>query len=148
MALARGTPNNFFKQFNDQLSNFLPQSGNGDSDSSWDLTDWLPRTDIFDTSSDDLVFELEIPGFDRDDLDIEVKNDNLIIRGERTREETREGEDRNYYRTERHFGTFQRVFSLPNNASPDEISDKYEDGVLKINMPAPETADKHTIEIN
>lgn len=149
MARLKDTKSNLLKDLNNGIGSLLPQPTGGDSnsDSGWSLSDWVPKVDIFDNRKDDLVVEVETPGFDRDDLDITVQDDNLIIRGERTREKTQEDEDRNYFRTERQFGSFRRVFSLPNDVSPDDIHAEYEDGILTVSMPALESSERKAIEI-
>lgn len=149
MARLKDTKSSLLNELNNGIGSLLPQPGNGDSDSEsgWNLSNWVPKVDIFDNKKDDLVFEIETPGFDRDDLDIEVRDDNLIIRGERTRESRSKNDDRNYYRTERQFGSFRRVFSLPNDVNPDDIHAEYDDGVLKVSMPALESSERRSIEI-
>lgn len=149
MARLKNTQSNLLSDLNNGLGSLLPRPNGNDSDSEsgWSLSDWVPKVDVFDNEEDDLVFEIETPGFDRDDLDITVEDDNLIIRGKRTREETQEHEERNYFRRERQFGSFRRVFSLPNDVSPDDIHAEYEDGVLKVSMPALESSDRKAIEI-
>lgn len=149
MARPKSTKSNLLQDLNNGIGALFPRPpGKGsDSGSGWNLSDWMPKVDIFDNQQDDLVFEVETPGFDGEDLDITVEDDNLIIRGERTRETTEEDEDRNYFRTERQFGSFRRVFSLPNDVSPDDIQAEYEDGVLTVSMPALESSDSRAIEI-
>ena len=66
--------------------------------------------DIFERG-DDLVIRAEIPGVDKNDIDINVENNTLTIRGERKRE--KEFDEKNAYRLERVFGSFVRTFSLP-----------------------------------
>ncbi|MFB6346573.1 MAG: Hsp20/alpha crystallin family protein [bacterium] len=129
------------------FGSLLPKPSNGGSDSDWSLSDWMPKVDIFGDEEDDLVFEIETPGFDRDDLDIQLQDNKLIIRGERTRETREEDGDRNYYRTERQFGSFRRVFNLPRDVSSDDIHAEYNDGVLKVSMPALESSEQKAIEV-
>jgi HSP20 family protein len=149
MAQVKDTQSSLLKDLNPGLGSLMPQpiNGSSESESGWSLSDWMPTVDIFDNSKDDLVFEIETPGFERDDLDITVQDNKLVIRGERTRETTEESDDRNYLRTERQFGSFRRVFSLPNVVDPDDIQAEYEDGILTLSLPALESTKRKAIEI-
>ena len=76
---------------------------------------------------------LDVPGLDESDLSLEVKDDLLLIKGQK--EERSEDKDRHYYRMERSYGSFQRTLSLPDDADTAEISANLEKGVLKIEIP-------------
>jgi HSP20 family protein len=105
---------------------------------------WAPAVDIFE-KGDDLVIRAEIPGVDKDDVDISVRNNSLTLRGERKREQ--EIDDRKAYRLERSYGSFVRSFTLPRSVDSTRISAKYSDGVLDIHLPKSEEAKPKKIEI-
>jgi HSP20 family protein len=105
---------------------------------------WAPAVDIFE-SGDDLVIRAEIPGVDKDDVDISVRNNSLTLRGERKRDQ--EINDDNAYRLERSYGNFVRSFSLPRTVDSSRISAKYRNGVLDIILPKAEEAKPKKIEI-
>jgi HSP20 family protein len=76
---------------------------------------------------------VEVPGVDEKDVTVEIANDTLTIRGEKKQE--KEEKDRNYYRMERSYGSFQRVLSLPEDADQDGVSATFKNGVLRVTMP-------------
>ena len=95
-----------------------------------------PPVDAWTTEDDELVFRAELPGVDPDELDIQVVNDELVIRGERRFEnETRE---KNYLLREVGSGRFERRFRLPEGTDTDKIDARYENGVLELTLPAAE----------
>ena len=119
---------------------FAGAPGNGDDT----YGSWAPAVDIFERG-DDLVIRAEIPGVDKDDIDINVENNTLSIRGERKREEEFD-EDRTY-KTERVFGSFVRTFRLPRTVDSSRIAAKYVNGVLELQLPKAEEAKPRRIEI-
>ncbi|MGD9695987.1 MAG: Hsp20/alpha crystallin family protein [Thermoleophilia bacterium] len=93
---------------------------------------WTPAVDIFDTA-DAIVLRAELPGLGSDDIDIELDDNVLTLKGERRFEET--VEEGRYYRLERAYGSFQRSLTLPQNVKSDEIAATFESGVLSITVP-------------
>jgi HSP20 family protein len=116
------------------------------------LFDWTPfetfgRTDIYEKDGK-LVYETELPGVKKEDIEIKVEDGRLIISGEVKRDERIERE--NYFRMGRHYGKFQRVFPLPEQADdPKKIKASFEDGILRVTVPLRESLKKKekTIEI-
>lgn len=106
-----------------------------------------PRIDV---SGDDNSYEirLDVPGMNESDLSIEVRDDVLLIRGEK--QESSEDRDRHYYRVERSYGAFQRTLALPDDANADEIAAKLDKGVLRLEIPRREnlSQDARRIEIS
>lgn len=76
---------------------------------------------------------VEIPGVDEKDLSVEISNDTLTIRGEKKQE--LEEKDKNYYRMECSYGTFQRVLSLPEDADQESVKAVFKKGVLTVTLP-------------
>ncbi len=76
---------------------------------------------------------VEIPGVDEKDVELEVVEDTLIIRGEKRQEA--EEKDKDFYRVERTYGAFERVLSLPADADQDRIEATFKKGVLKVTIP-------------
>ena len=100
MALARWNPNRDMMSVRDEMNRVLNEVfGRGANDeSSWFSGAWSPPVDIYETD-EALVMKAELPGFSKDDISIELKENTLVIKGERKREdEVKEG---NYHRTER-----------------------------------------------
>lgn len=88
----------------------------------------MPRLDISETK-DDYRISIDVPGMTADDIDITVKDGVLRVRGERTKEES--GEE---HRTERVYGMFERVLSLPDNADESKIEANFKNGVLSLTV--------------
>jgi HSP20 family protein len=99
------------------------------------MAEWQPVVDIFD-KEDQIVIKAELPGVDKKDICVDVKDGILTLSGERTYEnEVTEG---SYYRKERAFGKFNRSFALPEGLDPEKIDADFKDGVLNIEIPKPE----------
>jgi HSP20 family protein len=96
---------------------------------------WNPVVDIYD-KDDSIVIKAELPGVEKKDISIDVKDRLLTLRGERSTE--KEVKEESYYRRERSYGSFQRAFSLPVDVDADKIEATYADGLLKIEIPKPE----------
>ena len=93
------------------------------------------RTDI---TEKDGVYTLsaELPGFKKEDISIDLEKDSLTISAER-KEETEEGDEANYIRRERFYGSYTRSFNV-RGIDTDAITAEYSDGVLKLTMPRKE----------
>jgi HSP20 family protein len=107
---------------------------------------WVPAVNVEETK-DELVLTAELPGMKQEDVEIELENNILTIRGskEHTREE--KDEERRYHLWERRWGSFQRSFTLPRSVSPDRIGASFENGVLTVHMPKVAEARSRRIEI-
>jgi len=104
---------------------------------------WAPVVDILETEGD-LIVRAEIPGVKREDIDIEVTAESLVIRGERKLDEQAKEK---YLRVERAYGPFERSFSIGVPVQPDKIKATYRDGVLEILVPKAEEVKPKKIEI-
>lgn len=89
----------------------------------------------FDVSESDEAIDVaaEVPGMSEKDIDVEVSSGVLTIKGEKRHEE--EKEEKNYYLSERRFGSFQRSFRLPESVDEDRISANFDKGVLTVHLP-------------
>ena len=83
---------------------------------------------------------------EKKDISIDVKDRHLILKGERSVDN--EAKEEKYYRRERSFGSFQRIFSLPVDVDADKIEATYADGLLKIEIPKPETQKPRQITVH
>lgn len=144
MAITRYTYRNPWSEL-DALTNRLSRAFGNDFPTPSSGGDWMPAVNVEETR-EELVLTAELPGMKRDDVEIEVENNILTIRGERTEERT-EGEEKKYHLWERHYGSFQRSFTLPRTVRSDEISADYENGLLRIRMPKAAEAQTRRIEI-
>jgi len=89
-------------------------------------------TDIKDTK-DKYILNMDIPGMEKENIDVEVRNNILFVSGERKNQD--EEKNNNYYRQERSFGYFSQRFPLPADADTTGISVNYNKGVLTIQIP-------------
>lgn len=105
---------------------------------------WVPAMDLVETD-DAFVLKADLPGLDRDDVSIEIKDDVLTISGERKAEHTEK--DDGYVRVERSFGSFARTLQLPDGVDPDAVKASFDKGVLEVRVPKPEERKAHRVEI-
>ena len=105
------------------------------SDDDLSLGTWHPVVDMYD-EDDKVVIKAELPGMDKKDIVVDVKDRVLTLSGERTYDN--EVKEENYYRRERAYGKFQLAFSLPADVDADKIKADFKDGLLKIEVPKPE----------
>lgn len=96
-----------------------------------DATANIPTTDVYEKNGN-LVVEAHLPNYDRDDVDIQIDGDNLIISAERHEKE--EDKDKKYIIRESS-SNFYRTISLPERANKDEISADMVDGKLVVTIP-------------
>jgi HSP20 family protein len=108
------------------------------------LGTWLPPVDVAE-DKDRIVLTAELPGFREDQIEIQMENGVLTLRGERKFEEEKEG--RSYHRLERSYGQFVRSFTLPSNVNREAIEANFSDGLLEIELPKREEAKPRQIRI-
>ena len=106
---------------------------------------WHPPVDIFETEEGVSIL-VDLPGVNKKDVSLEVKENILTIKGERKIDPSPVSEDR-YYRKERIFGTFQRSFAMNTAITPDTIKATYKNGVLKIELPKPNEAKPRHVSV-
>lgn len=148
MAILRRGPFRTLRQLERQLDDLVPGEDDEQNqpETTRSLSRWSPRADVYEDDSG-LVFEVDAPGVSKGDLDVNLEDNRLTVEGERREEKDVEGEDRNYIRSERVYGTFQRSFQLPKNVKAEEITANFDDGVLRIRVPKPEEATTRSIQI-
>ena len=95
-----------------------------------------------DVSGDDNRYEiaLDVPDMLESDISIDVRDDVLTIKGQK--EQRTENKDKHFYRVERSYGSFKRTLSLPDDANADEIKAELDKGVLRLEIPRRQIADK------
>jgi HSP20 family protein len=106
---------------------------------------WSPPVDIYETP-ESIVLKAELPGVSRENIEIQVQDNTLTLKGERKFE--REVKDENYLRIERSYGAFQRAFSLPAVIQQERIKAVFKDGVLEVTLPKAEEARPKQIKID
>ena len=100
-------------------------AGAGDQ---FERADWTPASDIYETESGYLI-AIDLPGIDRNALEIDIDDNRLVVKGVREVSESRQ------HRTERPRGKFLRTYSVPGSVDQAKIAAEYKDGVLQISLP-------------
>lgn len=116
------------------------QPGNDDE---FERADWTPAADIYETETGFLV-ALDLPGIQREALEIDIDDNRLMVKGVRIVDETKTR------RTERPRGRFLRAFAVPASVDQAKIGAEYKDGVLQIRLPkrAEQKAQKIEVKIS
>lgn len=105
---------------------------------------WFPTVDVKETDKD-VVFTMDVPGVNDEDIIVELINDMLTIRGTRDLEKEERRDD--YLRIERETGAFQRTFTLSFPAKPEKVVAECHKGVLKVTVPKEQAAHTHRIKV-
>lgn len=129
------TWNSFDRIFRDFFNDYEEESRS---------VNWTPATDI-NESDDSFTVTADLPGIDKKDVQISVKDNVLTISGERKLGEATDSD--NYHRRERLAGSFKRCFRLPEIVNENKISAKFKNGILAIDLPKAEEVKPKEIEI-
>lgn len=105
---------------------------------------FLPPADVT-VSEGDLVITMDLPGLTADDVELELLEGHLTVRGERKRPEVAGGTTRMH--AERAFGRFERRIRVPGGVDPDAITASMDNGVLSLIVPKPERMRPRSIAI-
>ena len=105
---------------------------------------WHPSVDISENENA-FVLKAELPGVNREDINIDINNETLTLKGEKKFEEKTEKE--NYVRVERSYGSFSRTFALSDKVDTENVKASYKDGVLEVTLPKKEEAKPKEIKV-
>ncbi|MDK1032813.1 MAG: Hsp20/alpha crystallin family protein [Planctomycetia bacterium] len=105
---------------------------------------WWPALDVAERD-ESIIVKAELPGLTRDDIDVSVEGNILIISGEK--KELEEDKKEEFYHVERRYGTFRRTITLPSDVDPSKIEATYRDGILTVALPKTEEAKPRQIEV-
>jgi HSP20 family protein len=108
---------------------------------------WVPAVDILETENE-LVLKADVPEMEMKDLDVKIENGTLTLRGERKFEHAEKKNGGGFHRLERSYGTFERVFTLPETVNAEAVKADYKNGVLTIVLPKKEVAKPRQIKVN
>jgi HSP20 family protein len=103
-----------------------------------------PAVDLYE-EKDEIVAKAEVPGIAKDDIQVNVTDHLLTIKGEKKEEE--ETKEKNYYRSERSYGAFSRSIELPVDVQGDKAKASFKNGVLEVRLPKSEEAKKKSNQI-
>jgi HSP20 family protein len=145
MALVRWDPARELDAFQGDMNRLFDSFfGRREGASGYRSRRWVPAMDLVETD-DHLVLRADLPGLDRGDIEIEVKDGVLVVSGERKARHEEEGGG--YHRVERAFGRFSRSLELPKGIETDSIEASFDKGVLEVRMPKPAERKPTRIEI-
>jgi HSP20 family protein len=147
MAMVRWEPFRDLLSLQERMNRMFDESyrgGRGEED--WGLGgSWAPAVDIFEREGN-IVLKAELPGIDPKDVQINVENNVLTLRGERKVDSDVKRES--YHRVERSYGAFTRSFHLPNTVDVNNIKADYRDGILSVALPKREETRPRQIAIS
>ena len=138
MALLQWDPWRELTAFERQVNDLFGRTGRAAS------TGWAPPLEAFHTK-DDFVIRLEVPGVPPEDVEVQVTDNVLAIRGERHFED--EVEEGSFLRRERSYGRFERQVLLPEGTEVDAIKASFDLGVLEVRIPHPRAKEPTRVPI-
>jgi HSP20 family protein len=109
------------------------------------VASWAPALEIHE-GKDNFIVRAELPGLKREEIEVSLQDDTLVISGERKVEAKQEGVE--LHRQERFYGKFQRVLALLEPVAADKVKADYKDGVLTITLPKTEEAKPKKIDVS
>jgi len=104
----------------------------------------IPKVDVIDRETD-IVVKAELPGVNRDDIDVSMTDSSVTIKGSTSHEEKEE--KGNYYRCEMSRGSFSRTVALPSNVDADKARATFNDGILELTIPKEEKSHRKSITV-
>ena len=141
LASLRSAVDRVFSEFDPGLWSFPFRRSVFDTEPFWtsEVTGTAP---VVDLTEDEKGFEItaELPGMDEKNVEVKLANGGLTIKGEKTEE--KEEKQKDYYIKERHFGSFERSFRVPEGVDKDKIEATFSKGVLKVILPKTAEAQK------
>lgn len=103
-----------------------------------------PTVDVYE-EKDDIVVKAELPGMDKNDIEVNISDSELTLKGEKKKEEKIEQKD--YYRCERSYGAFFRSVELPKGVQADKVKASFKNGILEVRIPKSEEAKTREVKI-
>src|SRR5437870_9581520 len=155
-ALSTGSPFTFMRRFSEEMDRLVKDFGFGRG---WLAPEfergleqlgtlagsaWAPQVEVQERDNE-LIIRADLPGMTKDDINVDIGDNAIAIRGERKNE--REEDEPGYYRSERTYGSFYRRIPLPRGAKPEEASADFRNGVLEITLPTSQTAEEKPRQI-
>lgn len=139
MALARWSPFGDLTRLRDEMDRMFERFVEPAGTLPAGFGNWSPNVDVYDRENT-LVVEAELPGVNKENVDVSVEDHTLTIRGEMKQEE--EKKEEGFYRRERRYGQFMRSIPLPVDVKTDEAKASFHDGILAVCLPKAEEAAK------
>ena len=130
MAITRWDPFRDVLALQNRMNSIFQEFNRGDGDV-MSTAAFVPPVDVYEDEHK-VVLKLEVPGMKESDLDIQLENNVLTVKGERKFE--KEEKEENFHRIERRYGSFYRSFTIPSTVNADSVKANYDAGVLKIEL--------------
>ena len=108
------------------------------------MSDWAPRVDISEDDKEYIV-KAEVPEVKKEDIKVRVEEGVLRITGERKSEKEEKG--KKFHRIERSYGSFERSFTLPDDADATKVTSEFTEGMLQVHLPKSPSAKPKAIEV-
>jgi HSP20 family protein len=112
-----------------ELASLFENFAEGSGKSQIQAGTFVPPVDVYEDEHT-LILKLDMPGVNEEDLDVQLENNTLTVKGERKFE--KEEKEENFHRIERRYGSFLRTFRVPNTVDSEHVDAQYEKGVLKL----------------
>jgi HSP20 family protein len=148
MSLIRWDPFSNIATLQDRINRLFedafPRAADDEEDLSAGVA-WRPYTDIFETEAGVTIL-VDLPGVEKEDVSVEVKENILTIKGNRTFKEA--VDESKYYRRERSYGSFQRSFGMRGTIAPEKIKASFKNGVLKIELAKPQEEKPRQVSVD
>ena len=145
MRLKVWEPRRSFHPFYNNFDRFFNEFGWGEHQTEGqESASWTPKVDVYQTD-DSYVLKAELPGLSKEEINIDVNDNTLTLKGEKKLEEKVEKE--NYVRVERTYGSFSRSFNLSDDVDTEHITANYKDGVLELTLPKKEESKPKEIKV-
>ena len=107
---------------------------------------WMPPVDIYQSGDHEVVLKAELPDMSREDIDVNIENFVLTIKGEKKL--ASDVKDDQFHHVERRYGKFSRSFSLPQTVDSGKVVAEYKNGVLTVRLPLREEAKPRQVKID
>jgi len=131
----------FFENFGSASSLFPMLQGAGQT---WSRGTWSPDVEVSERDGR-MVVTADLPGIRKEDIDVELQDGALMLRGQRNEERKEQRGDVSY--SERSYGSFVRTIALPPDVKPDDIDATFQNGVLQVTLPLPQESQRRLIQI-
>jgi HSP20 family protein len=109
-----------------------------------DMLTNAPAMDVFQ-DKDEIVIKAELPGMEKENVEVNLIDHTLTIKGEKKKED--EVKEEHYYRSERSYGSFVRTLQLPADVQADKVKASFKNGVLEVRLPKTEEAKTKEIKV-
>src|SRR5579864_1352116 len=144
--LTRWEPFREFATLQDRMNRLFRESYNdAGQDESLTTSRFAPAVDVYEDEHQ-VTLKIEVPGIDEKDIDVRIENNTLTVQGERKIE--KDEKEENFRRTERHYGSFTRTFTLPSSVDLAQVRADYDKGVLKISFAKKAESKPKQIKVN